>query len=135
MEVQPQLVLLQKTLLNIEGLGRQLYPDLDLWTTAQPFLERWMRERVSPLQLLRNLQQQAEQVPHLSQIARDTLERLAQPASAVQKTEPPAGIRWPARLLGALLVAGAATQGLAPTAETWPSWLMLAGGLYLVLRQ
>jgi len=48
MEVQPQLVLLQKTLLNIEGLGRQLYPDLDLWNTAQPFLERWMRERVSP---------------------------------------------------------------------------------------
>jgi ubiquinone biosynthesis protein len=47
MEVQPQLVLLQKTLLNIEGLGRQLYPDLDLWNTAQPFLERWMRERVS----------------------------------------------------------------------------------------
>ncbi len=45
MEVQPQLVLLQKTLLNIEGLGRQLYPDLDLWATAKPFLEQWMRER------------------------------------------------------------------------------------------
>ncbi|UCO97841.1 ubiquinone biosynthesis regulatory protein kinase UbiB [Metapseudomonas lalkuanensis] len=135
MEVQPQLVLLQKTLLNIEGLGRQLYPDLDLWTTAQPFLERWMRERVSPLQLLRNLQQQAEQVPHLSQIARDTLERLAKPASAPQKIEQPASVQWPARLLGALLVAGAATQGLAPTTETWPSWLMLAGGLYLVLRR
>jgi ubiquinone biosynthesis protein len=46
MEIQPQLVLLQKTLLNIEGLGRQLYPDLDLWQTAKPFLERWMDERV-----------------------------------------------------------------------------------------
>ncbi|HHH49085.1 MAG TPA: ubiquinone biosynthesis regulatory protein kinase UbiB [Gammaproteobacteria bacterium] len=46
MEVQPQLVLLQKTLLNIEGLGRQLYPDLDLWETAKPFLERWMSEQV-----------------------------------------------------------------------------------------
>jgi ubiquinone biosynthesis protein len=46
MEVQPQLVLLQKTLLNIEGLGRQLYPELDLWKTAKPFLERWMDERV-----------------------------------------------------------------------------------------
>lgn len=44
MEVQPQLVLLQKTLLNIEGLGRQLYPDLDLWSTAHPFLERWLKE-------------------------------------------------------------------------------------------
>lgn len=48
MEVQPQLVLLQKTLLNIEGLGRQLYPELDLWTTAKPFLERWLRERFGP---------------------------------------------------------------------------------------
>ena len=45
MAVQPQLVLLQKTLLNIEGLGRQLYPDLDLWTTAKPFMEAWMRKR------------------------------------------------------------------------------------------
>jgi ubiquinone biosynthesis protein len=48
MEVQPQLVLLQKTLLNIEGLGRQLYPELDLWQTAKPFLERWMSEQVGP---------------------------------------------------------------------------------------
>ena len=55
MEVQPQLVLLQKTLLNIEGLGRQLYPDLDLWNTAKPFMESWMRERYGPLALLTNL--------------------------------------------------------------------------------
>ncbi|MDQ2069860.1 ubiquinone biosynthesis regulatory protein kinase UbiB [Natronospira bacteriovora] len=48
MEVQPQLVLLQKTLLNIEGLGRELYPDLDLWQTAKPFLENWMREQIGP---------------------------------------------------------------------------------------
>src|SRR5688572_1676117 len=45
-EIQPQLVLLQKTLLNVEGLGRQLDPDLDLWNTAKPFLERWMNEQV-----------------------------------------------------------------------------------------
>ncbi|WP_375740524.1 ubiquinone biosynthesis regulatory protein kinase UbiB [Pseudomonas boanensis] len=135
MEVQPQLVLLQKTLLNIEGLGRQLYPDLDLWTTAQPFLERWMRERISPLHLLRNLQQQAEQVPHLSQMARETLERLSLPAAATQKNEAPREPQWAARLLGALLIAGAATQGLAAIVEAWPSWLMLAGGLYLVLRR
>ncbi len=55
MEVQPQLVLLQKTLLNIEGLGRQLYPELDLWKTAKPFLERWMEEQVGARALLRNL--------------------------------------------------------------------------------
>ena len=45
-EIQPQLVLLQKTLLNVEGLGRQLDPNLDLWKTAKPYLERWMRQRV-----------------------------------------------------------------------------------------
>jgi len=55
MEVQPQLVLLQKTLLNIEGLGRQLYPDLDLWHTAKPFMERWMRERYGPKAFVRSL--------------------------------------------------------------------------------
>jgi len=44
--VQPQLVLLQKTLLNVEGLGRQLDPDLDLWKTAKPYLERWMNEQI-----------------------------------------------------------------------------------------
>jgi ubiquinone biosynthesis protein len=48
MRVQPQLILLQKTLFNIEGLGRQLYPELDLWKTAQPVLSAWMRERISP---------------------------------------------------------------------------------------
>ncbi len=51
-EIQPQLVLLQKTLLNIEGLGRQLDPDLDLWNTAKPFLENWMIEQVGPQKLL-----------------------------------------------------------------------------------
>src|SRR3990167_3630053 len=134
MEVQPQLVLLQKTLLNIEGLGRQLYPDLDLWSTAQPFLERWMRERISPLHLLRNLQQQAEQVPHLSQIARDTLERLNQQPAA-RAAEPGLSRQWPARLLGAVLIGGAVSQGLALSLLLWPSWAMLAGGVYLVLRR
>jgi ubiquinone biosynthesis protein len=62
MEVQPQLVLLQKTLLNIEGLGRQLYPDLDLWKTAKPFLEKWMEEQVGVKAMLRNLK---EDMPYL----------------------------------------------------------------------
>ncbi|MCG6899538.1 MAG: ubiquinone biosynthesis regulatory protein kinase UbiB [Gammaproteobacteria bacterium] len=57
MEVQPQLVLLQKTLLNIEGLGRQLYPELDLWKTAKPFLERTMSEQLGARSLLRNLRE------------------------------------------------------------------------------
>lgn len=72
MEVQPQLVLLQKTLLNIEGLGRQLYPDLDLWATAHPFLERWLKQRFHPKSLWRELKRYAPewmekfpQVPNL----------------------------------------------------------------------
>jgi ubiquinone biosynthesis protein len=69
MEVQPQLVLLQKTLLNIEGLGRQLYPDLDLWKTAKPFLERWVAQQIGPRALWRQLRENvplwAEQLPKL----------------------------------------------------------------------
>lgn len=59
MEVQPQLMLLQKTLLNIEGLGRQLYPDLDLWKTAQPFLEKWLKQQVGPRAFLRKLRERS----------------------------------------------------------------------------
>lgn len=57
MEVQPQLLLLQKTLVSVEGLGRQLYPDLDLWQTAKPFLEKWMKTHYSPKKILRKLKQ------------------------------------------------------------------------------
>ena len=136
MEVQPQLVLLQKTLLNIEGLGRQLYPDLDLWSTAQPYLERWMRERISPKSLLSNLQSQVEQVPHLANMTRDLLERMSQPHA--EDPPPPwreRNDRLAVRLIGAALLVGAASLGLSQHIDTWPSWLMLAGGLYLVLRR
>lgn len=78
MEVQPQLLLLQKTLLAIEGLGRQLYPELDLWTTASPFLEKWMRERVSVKVFLRQIREDlpfiAEQLPHMPRLMFEVLE-------------------------------------------------------------
>jgi len=61
MEVQPQLVLLQKTLLNIEGLGRQLYPQLDLWDTAKPFLEKWMREQLGPKSFVKRMKKELPQ--------------------------------------------------------------------------
>jgi ubiquinone biosynthesis protein len=77
MEVQPQLVLLQKTLLNIEGLGRQLYPDLDLWQTAKPFLERWMSEQVGPRAFLGRMQHSlpnwGEHLPELPELMHRTL--------------------------------------------------------------
>ena len=77
MEVQPSLVLLQKTLLNVEGLGRQLYPELDLWTTALPFLEDWNRRRMRPSTLFNALKENVpdwiEQLPYLPQLMIDTL--------------------------------------------------------------
>ncbi len=80
MEVQPQLVLLQKTLLNIEGLGRQLYPDLDLWATAKPFLQRWMDEQVGLRSLLHgtreNLPRFVEQLPHMPTMVNDVIKQL-----------------------------------------------------------
>jgi ubiquinone biosynthesis protein len=82
-EIQPQLVLLQKTLLNVEGLGRQLDPDLDLWTTAKPFLERWMDEQVGPRALLRRLKDEAplyaKLLPELPRLLHGALTRAASP--------------------------------------------------------
>ncbi len=81
MRVQPQLVLLQKTLLNIEGLGRQLYPELDLWQTAKPFLEKWFKERVSPKAKLEEVFKQipliAEHIPEIPSLLYKTLENAA----------------------------------------------------------
>ena len=78
-EIQPQLVLLQKTLLNIEGLGRQLDPDLDLWATAKPFLEKWMLEQVGPQRFTDALKAQAPRyaklVPQLPQLLTNFLQR------------------------------------------------------------
>lgn len=80
MEVQPQLVLLQKTLLNIEGLGRQLYPDLDLWTTAKPFLERWMKEQIGTTAFLKrmrnNLPAWSEKLPEIPALTHDFLSKV-----------------------------------------------------------
>ena len=76
-EIQPQLVLLQKTLLNIEGLGRDLDPELDLWNTAKPFLEKWMVEQVGPKKLLQQLKAEAPQyaklLPALPRLMHDYL--------------------------------------------------------------
>jgi ubiquinone biosynthesis protein len=82
MEVQPSLVLLQKTLLNIEGLGRQLYPELDLWKTAFPYLEQWLKERYSPKGMLertkKHLPSLLEQLPDLPEALLDNLQQSKQ---------------------------------------------------------
>ena len=78
-EIQPQLVLLQKTLLNIEGLGRQLDPELDLWSTAKPFLEKWMLDQIGPKKLLEQLKDQAPHyaklLPQLPRLLHEYLQR------------------------------------------------------------
>ena len=79
MVVQPQLILLQKTLLNIEGLGRQLYPELDLWKTGKPYLENWMKERMGVKAMIKNIKQQApdwiEKLPQIPQLVFDNLQQ------------------------------------------------------------
>ncbi|SFE24327.1 ubiquinone biosynthesis regulatory protein kinase UbiB [Paracidovorax konjaci] len=76
-EIQPQLVLLQKTLLNIEGLGRQLDPELDLWSTAKPFLEKWMLDQMGPQRLWREMKAEAphfaKMLPELPRLLHDYL--------------------------------------------------------------
>jgi ubiquinone biosynthesis protein len=77
-EIQPQLVLLQKTLLNIEGLGRNIDPELDLWATAKPFLEKWMVDQIGPKKLLQQLKAEAPRyaklLPQLPRLLHDFLE-------------------------------------------------------------
>ena len=86
-EIQPQLVLLQKTLLNIEGLGRDLDPDLDLWNSAKPFLEKWMLEQVGPQKLINQLMDQAPRyatlLPGLPRLLHDFLKQ--RPGSSQQR--------------------------------------------------
>lgn len=93
MTVQPSLVLLQKTLLNIEGLGRQLYPQLDLWQTAMPFLERWMQNRYHPKNVLAELRrhgpswlEKMPEVPELLFDAAEQIRRFEQVVPAIQST-------------------------------------------------
>lgn len=90
MEVQPQLVLLQKTLLYIEGLGRQLYPQLDLWQTAKPFLENWVKEQMGPKAVLRKVKENIpfwnEKLPEIPDLVYDYLKvgRESQQAQLLQ---------------------------------------------------
>lgn len=71
-EIQPQLILLQKTLLNIEGIGRQLDPNLDLWATAKPFLEKWMKQQIGVTSLLKRIRKQlptlSERIPEMPEL-------------------------------------------------------------------
>ena len=125
MQVQPQLVLLQKTLLNIEGLGRQLYPELNLWDTAKPFLEQWVADRYSLQTVSKRLQEDApallETLPLLPDLI---LTRLRQAPRGVAAPRRPSSRLLPLATLGALsLGLGIAGGGT--------GWLLLGGGCLL----
>jgi ubiquinone biosynthesis protein len=120
MPVQPQLVLLQKTLLQVEGLGRQLYPDLDLWQTAKPIMEEWMRNRLGPAATFERVRGQLPLLlDTLPELAQRALQRLSQPEGAAAREQQQALERLRAemregqrrsglRVIGAALVVSAA---------------------------
>ena len=91
MVIQPQLILLQKTLINVEGLGRELYPDLDVWSTAGPVLRAWMRERVGPRAMLHNLRHQwpemLELVNELPAVVKDAVRHARERRGGVRLEE------------------------------------------------
>src|SRR5450631_423083 len=145
MQVQPQLILLQKTLFNIEGLGRQLYPELDLWQTAQPYLRKWMRARNSPRTILRQARARLpdvlvalQQVPQIFQTAvRDAADgRLGLQVENAGMVELRAELhsidsRRDATIAAAVLwVSGLIWLGVS-TQRTWLGWLQMTGAIVL----
>ena len=143
MEVQPQLVLLQKTLLAIEGLGRQLYPELDLWSTAKPVLEDWMRERKDPRTQLKRfitlLPQLGEDLLALPGVLNRFVREANQPRRAVNRAVEDAAAARETTLRTAWLITGAALtlsgavwSGVAEPA--WIGWLAAGVGLGVLLR-
>jgi len=126
-EIQPQLVLLQKTLLNIEGLGRQLDPELDLWVTAKPFLERWMNEQIGWRGLLERLKNEAPRyaqlLPELPRLVHRMLQQQAAPKEPAALLALLAEQRATRRLLQAVLWAAAGfVLGLLLTRAVVPWW-------------
>ena len=152
MEVQPQLILLQKTLLNIEGLGRDLYPDLDIWNTASPILRDWMRERTSLGTVFKSLR---KEWPELIEAARSLPALLARTVQRAQhgtlrlQIESPeiAGLKAALRAanrrrdaitIGAVILLGGLFWLIAGREPEWPGWaitLLGAGWLLTAWRR
>ncbi len=147
MEVQPQLVLLEKTLLNIEGLGRELYPELDLWTTAQPILREWMHERVSGRAIVERLRRQlpdlAEAAKVLPQLVQGLIQQAADGRLRLQVESPEiADLKRTVQVTNArrdavtvasvLLGSGLVWLALAHN-PTWPGWVLASSGALWLL--
>ncbi len=146
MNVQPQLILLQKTLLQIEGLGRQLYPELDLWKTAQPILREWAADRLSgrnlAAQLRRQLPDLSEAVRMLPQVLQQAVQQASDGNFRVSVDQPGieqlrAELRADARRRDLTIVGAATLLGglvwLAVSLNPWPGAVLCAGGAIAVL--
>jgi ubiquinone biosynthesis protein len=142
MEIQPQLILLQKTLFNIEGLGRQLYPELDLWKTAHPILRQWMEDRIGPRAALQQLRDDLPQirdsirklpsiVRYLSeQIEHDRLNldvRASELEEIHRQLKHQQRQRFTLAASATVILSGTLIVTLAAT--TWPGWLLITGGV------
>ena len=139
MEVQPQLVLLQKTLLYVEGVGRQLYPQLDLWKTAKPFLEDWIKDQVGIPAIVRAVKEKApfwaERLPELPDLVYDSMrqhkrlqysvDRLANELSAQREKQHQS--RYLFGIGATLLLSGTALLIARPALEAVPTIMIVAG--------
>ena len=148
MQLQPQLILLQKTLLNIEGLGRELYPELDIWKTALPILRDWMRERASPRAVIGSLRDHwpdiAEGIKVIPVIARRAIRR-AYDEELVVRTESSSlellrgELRRQRHRSDAVIAAGVVFLGgiiwlSLGTHPAWIGWVLAGGGAVLLAR-
>ena len=144
-QIQPQLVLLQKTLLNVEGLGRQLYPELDIWSTASPILRQWMRERVSLGTLARSLRNHAPELLEAARglplliagLARGEVPLRAPAPDATELAQLRAELRLARRrqdalAIGAALLIGALVWLALSHARDWAAWVVLAAAIATV---
>ncbi len=154
MEVQPQLVLLQKTLLNIEGLGRQLYPELDLWQTAKPFLERWMSENIGGRAFISSMKRNAplwlDKLPEMPLLLHEVLQQArdgelkvewqSQELRKIERTMLDSNRRTYAAIVGSALIISAAIllglDGYSPSMVADApllSWLLGGAGLIVLM--
>lgn len=148
MSVQPQLILLQKTLLNIEGLGRDLYPDLDIWQTAGPILREWMRERTSPRTLFATLRKEWPDLMDVARVLPPLLigaVRRAQDGAlevpvrapdlvALQESQRASDRRRDSVIVGSALALGGIVWLAVHEGALWPGWALAAVGALVLLR-